>query len=77
MAAAGWPVADWAGLVLAGHTHGGQVYIPGIGRPVVPSQYGERFAIGHIVEDGRHLFVSSGTGTGSPDNLDCRCRSLI
>lgn len=50
-------------LTVAGHTHGGQVYIPGIGRPVVPSQYGERFAIGHIVEDGRHLFVSSGTGT--------------
>lgn len=50
-------------LTIAGHTHGGQVYIPGIGRPTVPSQYGERFAIGHIVEDGRHLFVSSGTGT--------------
>jgi hypothetical protein len=50
-------------LTVAGHTHGGQVYIPGIGRPVVPSAYGERFAIGHIVEDGRHLFVSSGTGT--------------
>jgi predicted MPP superfamily phosphohydrolase len=29
----------------------------------VPSQFGERFAIGHIVEDGRHLFVSSGVGT--------------
>ena len=24
---------------------------------------GERYAIGHIVEDGRHLFVSSGLGT--------------
>jgi hypothetical protein len=50
-------------LTVAGHTHGGQVYIPGWGRPVVPSQFGERFAIGHIVEDGRHLFVSSGVGT--------------
>lgn len=50
-------------LTIAGHTHGGQVYLPGIGRPVVPSQFGERFAIGHIVEDGRHLFVSSGVGT--------------
>jgi predicted MPP superfamily phosphohydrolase len=50
-------------LTVAGHTHGGQVYLPGIGRPVVPSRYGERFAIGHVVEDGRHLFVSSGTGT--------------
>ena len=50
-------------LTVAGHTHGGQVYVPGIGRPIVPSKFGERFAIGHIVENGRHLFVSSGVGT--------------
>jgi predicted MPP superfamily phosphohydrolase len=50
-------------LTIAGHTHGGQVYFPGIGRPVVPSEFGERFAIGHIEEEGRHLFVSSGLGT--------------
>jgi predicted MPP superfamily phosphohydrolase len=50
-------------LTIAGHTHGGQVYIPGIGRPIVPSKFGERFAIGHIVETERHLFVSSGLGT--------------
>ncbi len=50
-------------LTVAGHTHGGQVYIPLIGRPVVPSNYGERYAIGHVVEEGRHLFVSSGLGT--------------
>jgi predicted MPP superfamily phosphohydrolase len=50
-------------LTIAGHTHGGQVYIPLVGRPIVPSSFGERFAIGHIVEDGRHLFVSPGLGT--------------
>ncbi len=50
-------------LTVAGHTHGGQVYIPFIGRPIVPSDYGERYAIGHIDEGGRHLFVSSGIGT--------------
>ena len=50
-------------LTVAGHTHGGQVYIPGIGRPIVPSKFGERFASGHIVENSRHLFVSSGVGT--------------
>lgn len=50
-------------LTIAGHTHGGQVYMPFIGRPVVPSEYGERYAIGHIVESGRHLFVSPGLGT--------------
>jgi len=50
-------------FTIAGHTHGGQVYLPLVGRPVVPSQYGERYAIGHVVENGRHLFVSSGLGT--------------
>jgi len=50
-------------LTIAGHTHGGQVYIPFLGRPVVPSRYGERYAIGHVVEGGRHLFVSPGLGT--------------
>lgn len=50
-------------LTLAGHTHGGQVWFPLIGRPIVPSRFGERFAIGHVVEEGRHLFVTPGVGT--------------
>jgi len=49
-------------LTMAGHTHGGQIRLPGIGRPIVPSQYGERFAYGHVVEAGRHLVVSAGLG---------------
>lgn len=50
-------------LLVAGHTHGGQVNLPFIGRAVVPSKYGERYAIGHIRESDRHLFVSPGIGT--------------
>jgi predicted MPP superfamily phosphohydrolase len=50
-------------LTIAGHTHGGQVALPFVGRPVVPSKYGQRYAIGHVVEDARHLFVSPGIGT--------------
>jgi uncharacterized protein len=50
-------------LTVAGHTHGGQVALPLIGRPVVPSRYGQRYAIGHVEEAGRHLFVTSGVGT--------------
>lgn len=50
-------------LTLSGHTHGGQVYVPFVGRPVVPSRYGQRYARGLIEEDGKTLFVSSGIGT--------------
>jgi uncharacterized protein len=50
-------------LTLAGHTHGGQVALPILGRPVVPSRYGQRYAYGLVVEDGRALFVSPGIGT--------------
>lgn len=50
-------------LTLAGHTHGGQVSLPLLGRPIVPSRFGQRFAAGHIVEGGRHLYVASGLGT--------------
>jgi predicted MPP superfamily phosphohydrolase len=50
-------------LTLAGHTHGGQVRLPLIGAPIVPSAYGQRYARGLVVEGGRHLFVSTGIGT--------------
>ncbi len=50
-------------LTLSGHTHGGQVAIPYLRRPLMPSHYGERYARGHVVEHGRHLFVTSGIGT--------------
>jgi predicted MPP superfamily phosphohydrolase len=52
-----------ATLTLAGHTHGGQVRLPLIGAPIVPSAYGQRYARGLVVERGRHLFVSTGIGT--------------
>jgi len=58
-------IPERASLTLAGHTHGGQVQLPLLGRPVIPSRYGERFAAGHIVEEGRHLFVTTGVGTST------------
>jgi uncharacterized protein len=52
-----------AALTLSGHTHGGQVDVPGLRDKVIPSRFGDRFAAGHVVEDGRHLHVSRGIGT--------------
>ena len=37
-------------------------WLPFFGRPVVPSAYGQRFAYGHIREEGRDLIVSAGLG---------------
>ncbi len=56
-------IPERVSLTLAGHTHGGQVKLPLLGRPIVPSAFGERYAIGHIVENNQHLFVGSGVGT--------------
>lgn len=50
-------------LTLAGHTHGGQVCLPLVGRLVVPSQYGQRYAAGLVIEKEKNLFVTTGVGT--------------
>jgi predicted MPP superfamily phosphohydrolase len=40
-------------LTLAGHTHGGQVNLPFLGRRLVPSEFGQKYAAGHVEEDGQ------------------------
>ena len=50
-------------LTLSGHTHGGQIRIPFVWPRFVPSQYGARYAYGHVIESDRHLIVSGGLGT--------------
>jgi predicted MPP superfamily phosphohydrolase len=58
-------VPERVALTLCGHTHGGQIRIPLVWEHFVPSQYGARFAYGHIVEEGRHMIVSGGLGTSA------------
>jgi uncharacterized protein len=51
-------------LLIAGHTHGAQVHLPLIGYVVEPSnRYGDRYARGHVYENGHHLFITTGIGT--------------
>lgn len=55
-------VSDDLKLMLAGHTHGGQVWLPIIGSPIVPSSYGQKFARGHVKDNDLDLFVTTGIG---------------
>ena len=50
-------------LMLAAHTHGGQVNLPLIGTPIVPSRFGRKYTAGHVFENGHHMFVTTGIGT--------------
>lgn len=51
-------------LVLAGHTHGGQVTLFGLYAPVVPSRYGQRFLSG-LKYNSKHIpmIITNGIGT--------------
>jgi predicted MPP superfamily phosphohydrolase len=50
-------------LVLAGHTHCGQISLPIIGALATASRYGQRYACGLMAENGKTLVVSAGLGT--------------
>ena len=50
-------------LLLAAHTHGGQVNLPLIGTPIVPSRFGPKYTRGHVFENDHHMYVTSGIGT--------------
>lgn len=51
------------GLMLAGHTHCGQIAYPWGGAPAHLSDHGDRYGCGRIDEDGKVLIVGAGLGT--------------
>lgn len=58
-------------LVLCGHTHGGQIVLPGVGPLVTSSAYGRRFAQGWVSAP-MPAYVTRGLGvTGLPLRLNC------
>ena len=64
------------GLVLSGHTHGGQVVLPAYGAPLVPSRYGQKYLHGLVETKTTQVFVSRGLGTVTPPLRFC-CRPEI
>jgi uncharacterized protein len=60
------------GLVLSGHTHGGQVRVPGMRNPFIPSKYGEKYSHGLVDAPACRVYVSRGLGaTGLPVRYNC------
>jgi predicted MPP superfamily phosphohydrolase len=55
-------VPDCVALTLAGHTHGGQVRLPGVSPCWIDACHSGRYVYGHFVEGGRHMVVSGGLG---------------
>jgi predicted MPP superfamily phosphohydrolase len=63
------------GLQLSGHTHGGQVRIPGWGAPVLP-WLGQKYDAGRFHQDGMAIYVNRGVGM-IPPYIRFNCRPEI
>ncbi len=54
------------GLIFSGHTHGGQVVLPVLGPPIVPSRHGRKYLSGLCQGPSARVFVTTGVGCSFP-----------
>ncbi len=60
-------------LALCGHTHGGQIVLPGIGPLLLPSSFGKKYAGGLVQAPSSPVYVTRGIGMTRPAvRLNCR-----
>ena len=67
-------VDNRVGLMLCGHTHGGQVVLPVVGAPFVHycSEYGQKYRYGLVRGPKCQVYITSGVGTLPPAfRLNC------
>lgn len=65
------------GLLLAGHTHGGQICVPGVGPIVTGSAYGRRYASGWVPAP-MPAFVGRGLGVAAvPVRFACPAELVV
>ena len=67
-----WARENNCDLMLAGHTHGGQVRLPIIGPILAPSRLGTRFASGTFYREPTLMHVSRGVAGTRPLRLNCQ-----
>ena len=67
-----WSVDERVSLQLSGHSHGGQVRLPGLGIPMLP-RYARRYPAGLYRVNGMWLYTTRGVGmVGPPERFNCR-----
>ena len=66
-----WAQQHGIDLLLAGHTHGGQIRIPGLGAIVSPSRFGARYCCGTYYESPTVMHVSRGLAGDTPIRWNC------
>lgn len=65
-------------LVLAGHTHGGQIKLPFVGAIFTASKYKDKYLNGYIEENGKRMIVSRGLGVSIlPLRFNCKPELVI
>jgi len=67
-----WARANGIHLMLAGHTHGGQIRLPILGPVYSPSRFGCRFSAGVFWLDPTLMYVSRGVSGKEPIRYNCR-----
>jgi hypothetical protein len=67
-----WAKQHGMDLMLAGHTHGGQIRLPLFGSILVPSRFSRRYDCGLFYEPPTLLHVSRGLGSKHPVRYNCR-----
>jgi uncharacterized protein len=66
------------GLMMSGHTHGGQVILPFLGAPIVTSAYGQKYLHGMTRGPACNVYISRGVGTvGLPCRAFCRPEVIL
>ena len=64
-------------LILAGHTHGGQIHIPLLGSAINPPGYSRKYSYGRIEKDQKTLLVTSGLGSAYTQARFCMKPEIV